>query len=409
MGSRLFRRLDEGERVVQRLVGLVGGIGTILVGLVNWSIIGPSLGLSGIQSFMSSYVGLIVLMGVISLACGFWYHPIARSVHILLFVFSGIFGALTTNRGNITSGFFIVLSIVLLLEYRVNRKLAWALAVAMVVGFFVALSVGYQDDTPRPVISALASMITLLTFAGLLGGITIRHRLFEMRNAEILEERIAERTSELNAALEERTIMLNELHHRVKNNLQTVSAMLSLEEGRIPDERAREALRSSEQRVQAISRVHDTLYRSDKLDRIDLSRYAGELADVLLQTGPTGVALELDIEEGIFTSLQFATSFGLVVNELVTNALRHAFRDRTGGTIRLVVSREGSALALQVEDDGTGLPEGFTLDDHAGVGLDIVASVVGHREGQMGFHSDGGTRWHVLLPLRGVPEGEDAA
>ncbi len=262
LGLRVFPGFADDDKTVQRLVGLVGGIGTILVGVANLFIYRDINSVDLIVSFNSSHTGLILLLGLISIGCGFWDHDIARGGHVGLFVFAGIFGAVDANRGNITSAFFLVLAIILLVEYRFKRKTAWVLASLMLAGYVAALSIGYQDDGPRPVVSAFVSLITVLTFVGLFGGVILRHRIRLQRNAASLEERIVERTADLNKALSERTVMLQEIHHRVKNNMQTVSALLGMEVDKMPDTAAKGALTASQQRIQAMASVHDVLYRS---------------------------------------------------------------------------------------------------------------------------------------------------
>ena len=210
LGFRVFPNYATDERATQRLVGLVGGGGTILVGIVNWFNYGEISRIGLVQSFMSSYTGLILLLGLISVGCGFWDHAVARWTHIGLFVFSGFFGAITANSGNITSAFFLVFAIILLAEYRVGRGVSWVLALMMLAGYVVALSIGYQDDVSRPVVTALASLITILVFVFLFGGVILRHRAQLRLNAAVLEDRIAERTSELYHALRERNVMLQD-------------------------------------------------------------------------------------------------------------------------------------------------------------------------------------------------------
>ena len=103
LSLRFFPNFADDEQTVQRLVGFVGGGGTILVGVVNWFIYNAINEVGLVQSFLSSYTGLILVMGLISIGCGFWDHPIARWTHVGLFVFSGMFGAISANRGDITS------------------------------------------------------------------------------------------------------------------------------------------------------------------------------------------------------------------------------------------------------------------------------------------------------------------
>lgn len=410
IGRRLFPRFTDSDVKPQRYVGIVGGSGTILVGIVNTIVLNYTEGLGLLSGVFSIYGGLILALGLISVACGFWDHPVARWTHVALFVFSGIFGAFTANRGNITSAFFIVFAIVLLVEYRFNRRLAWVLALMMLGGYLAALAVGYRDDTPYPLPAAVASLITVLTFIGLFGGVTLRHRLVLQRDAERLEQRVRQRTEALDRALRERTVMLKEIHHRSKNNMQSVSALLGMELDRNPGPDAERALTASRQRIQAMAGVHDALYRSGRLDQVELSGYIRNLVDTLLQTAIIPVQADLDIDEAGLVDLSLAASLGLVLNELVSNALKHGFRQSsTEATLRIQITRNPGAIRLAIGDNGSGLPEGFDLTRDAGVGLGVVTSIVGHRGGTIDHESNGGTRWVLELPVSGESAPESSA
>ena len=401
LGLRAFPGLRDQDDTAQRLVGIMGGGGTILVGMVNTIIYGVVNRVGFIESFASSYTGLILALGLISIGCGFWDHAIARWAHIGLFVFSGIFGALSATRGNITSAFFVVFAVILLVEYRINRKTAWALAFLMLAGYVTALAVGYgsNDDMPHPVVSSFASLITVLTFVGLFGGVILRHRIQLERNAADLEDRITERTADLHLALSERMVMLQEIHHRVKNNMQTVSTLLGMEADKTTDEIARGALAASRQRIQAMASVHDVIYRSEHLDRVDLSDYTRDLVDTLLQLAICPIELDLQVSEAGTVNLSFAVSLGLALNELVTNALKHGFDPKTGGKLRVSLVSDGKRVVLEVEDNGKGLPEGFVPEEQSGVGMGMVTSIVRYRGGEIDFSSNGGTCWHIEIPL----------
>ena len=399
LSLRFFPNFADDEQTVQRLVGFVGGGGTILVGVVNWFIYSAINEVGLVQSFLSSYTGLILIMGLIAIGCGFWDHPIARWTHVGLFVFAGMFGAISADRGDITSAFFVVFAIILLVEYRFERKVAWVLALLMLTGYVTALAVGYQDDAPRPLMSAFASLISVLIFVGLFGGVILRHRIQLQRNAASLEDRIAERTVDLNKALSERTVMLQEIHHRVKNNMQTISTLLGMEVDKMPDTAAKGALTASQQRIQAMASVHDVLYRSEHLDRVDLSDYTRDLVDTLLQTALCPIELDLQVSEAGTVDLSFAVCLGMVLNELVSNALKHGFDPRTGGKLRVALTSNGRCVVLEVEDNGKGLPDGFVPEEQSGVGMSVVTSIVRHRGGQIDFRSDGGTCWRLELPL----------
>lgn len=396
---RVFPDPADRRLPVQRLVGIVGGIGTIIVGLANWLNLGNGSELGVWASLVSPYTGMILLLGIVFVGCGLWDHSIARGVHILLFVFSGIFGALSANRGNITSAFFLVFAIILLAEYGLRPKAAWVIAILMLGAYLAALSIGYQDDADRPVLSAFASLITILIFVALFGGVILLHRTQLRRDAAELERRINARTAELNQALNERTVMLQEIHHRVKNNMQTISALISMEADKLPPGDARSALAASQQRIQAMAGVHDALYKSDRLDRVDLGDYTRGLVDVILSSAICPVDLELQTERAGSAELSFAASLGLILNELVSNALKHGFGPVAGGKLRVSVSSFADRVILEVEDDGPGLPDGFALTRDKRVGMDVVTAIVNHRGGTITFASHGGTTWHVELPF----------
>ncbi|MCK4513743.1 MAG: sensor histidine kinase, partial [Spirochaetaceae bacterium] len=292
-----------------------------------------------------------------------------------------------------------VFAIILLVEYRFKRKIAWVLALLLLAGYVTALAIGYQDDAPRPVMSAFTSLISVLTFVGLFGGVILRHRYQLQRDAAGLEERIAERTIDLNKALSERTVMLQEIHHRVKNNMQTISTLLGMEVDKMPNTAAKGALIASQQRIQAMASVHDVLYRSEHLDRVDLSSYTRDLVGTLLQTALCPIELDLQVSEAGTVDLSFAVSLGMTLNELVSNALKHGFDPRTGGKLRVALTSNGQNIVLEVEDNGKGLPDGFVPEEQSGVGMSVVTSIVRHRGGKIDFRSDGGTCWHLELPL----------
>ncbi|MCC5949754.1 MAG: sensor histidine kinase [Nitriliruptoraceae bacterium] len=196
---------------------------------------------------------------------------------------------------------------------------------------------------------------------------------------------------------------IREIHHRVKNNLQTVASLLRLQSRRLQSEEAREALWESVRRISSIALVHETLSQ-DHRQRVSFDKVAQRLID-MLTTGLTapdrpvvmrmvGTAGELPAE--------VATPLALVVSELLQNAVEHAFPDEPG-TVEVVLERRSSSLHLLVRDDGVGVPEGFSLDGAANLGLQIAVTLVGSELGgtiSVEARDDGpGTVAEVLLPL----------
>jgi PAS domain S-box-containing protein len=193
-------------------------------------------------------------------------------------------------------------------------------------------------------------------------------------NAE-LEDRVLARTVELRAALRERDVLLQEVHHRVKNNLQVISSLISMQVRSLGAGASRDALEDCRTRVQAIALIHDQLYRSKDYACVPFSEYARTLAgNVFEATGafPGNVALDLAIQD-VALAVDKAIPCGLILNELITNALKHAFPGHRPGTIRVELGPiDGGGLRLEVSDDGRGLPAGFDVHAAPSVGLQLV-------------------------------------
>jgi two-component sensor histidine kinase len=198
---------------------------------------------------------------------------------------------------------------------------------------------------------------------------------------------------------------IREIHHRVKNNLQTVAALLRLQARRMTEPAAREALEESVRRVSSIAVVHETLAgsREDVVDVDDvLDRVLPMLGD-LTSVGPAARTRRV----GQFGELPAvaATPLVLVVTELLHNAAEHAFPDGSPGSIELVAERDGDDLVVRVVDDGQGLPEGFDLSASEGLGLQIVRTLVASELGgslAMTSPADGRTGTEVVLTLPGA-------
>jgi two-component sensor histidine kinase len=177
---------------------------------------------------------------------------------------------------------------------------------------------------------------------------------------------------ERQAKLAERDLMLRELEHRMKNNLQTVASLIQMQLRRAADEPAREALRQALSRVVSISEAHRNLYAGEDAASVDMAVYLTELCANLADALFLGELVRLDcrVEVGALDRDR-AVAVGLIVNELVTNAAKHAFADGRPGQIQVAFDRRGEGYRLTVEDDGRGLVEAFTRQ--AGGSLTVVA------------------------------------
>ncbi len=204
-----------------------------------------------------------------------------------------------------------------------------------------------------------------------------------------LEEMVRQRT----AALEQRDLLLREVYHRVKNNLQTVDALLQMQARRTSDPEAREGLASLRGRVYALGLVHQQLMSSDNLSTFDIAPFLEELSTNILQGGEHGgVTLSVDVCP-LTVGLDFAIPLGLLVTELMTNSLKHAFPNGVGHiTVSLAKEADGRVL-LSIADNGRG-----QADAGPGLGTGIVKGLVAQMDGVMNVIEDGGLRTEIRAP-----------
>lgn len=203
-----------------------------------------------------------------------------------------------------------------------------------------------------------------------------------------LERKVEERTHHLDASLRERVILLKEVHHRVKNNLQVIASLLRLEGRRIDHPITQSVLREMQGRIQSMALLHETLYRSGNFATVDLAAYLTQLAQQLFRslTSPAaGVRLVLDLEPARL-EIEQAIPCGLIANELASNSLKHGFPDGKPGEVRIQLRAEdeGRQLRLTVSDTGIGLPPNFDPGHKRSLGLQLVSDLARQLQGE--FH-----------------------
>ena len=203
---------------------------------------------------------------------------------------------------------------------------------------------------------------------------------------------------QIRAALREKEVLLKEVHHRVKNNLQVISSLLYLQANSLHDGPAREVLRESRERVNSIALVHEQLYRSANFSAIDFGEHLRELAaNVAYSYGAArrGIGLEMNVME-VTLQLDVAIPASLIFNELLSNAFKHAFPGRRTGRVEVTLSRNGPEdLVLRVSDDGVGLPEEFDWKRPTTLGLKIVHNLTEQIHGRIAVESAVGSTFLV--------------
>lgn len=188
------------------------------------------------------------------------------------------------------------------------------------------------------------------------------------------ERALHERTAELERLLREKDVLLAEVHHRVKNNLQSISSLMHMMAARTHRRPIHETIEELERRIQTMALVHETIYRSSDLAAVDMQAYLERVTAAQLGVlGKRRLAVEIDVDAPAVTlDLDTALRCGLMVNELVQNAVKHAFVGRRRGRIEVRMKRVGDRLLLRVADDGKGLPADLDLDSEATLGLRLV-------------------------------------
>lgn len=222
-----------------------------------------------------------------------------------------------------------------------------------------------------------------------------------------LEQRVTERTRELRASLQEKEVLLQEIHHRVKNNLQVVCSLLSLQAMQVSNPELVDILNSCQGRVRSIALVHERLYASKSLADVRFEEYVRPLAKDLSNTygaSLRGVACRVH-PSGIRLPTDVAVVCGLLINELVSNALKHAFPGDTGGTIDIALTRWGDTLRLSVRDDGVGMPARPESSKPGSLGLELIQTFAEQLEATIDVRVSGGTEF--VLTFKDPLEGDE--
>jgi PAS domain S-box-containing protein len=207
----------------------------------------------------------------------------------------------------------------------------------------------------------------------------------------------------IRGALKEKEILLQEVHHRVKNNLQIINSILNLQKNFVEDENAITGLEEIQNRVSTMSIIHETLYQNTDVSSIGFSSYLTRIAGNIIQSYRSSTMVELVTElEDIQAPLDQAIPCGLILNEWVSNAMKYAFEGRENGTITVALRRvepedkpEEEEIQIEVRDDGVGLPEGFDWSGRDSLGLYLVQALSEQLDGELLAESDGGTRFLV--------------
>ncbi len=225
-------------------------------------------------------------------------------------------------------------------------------------------------------------------------------------HAEITERELIE--AKLAASLAEKEVLLKEIHHRVKNNIQVISSLLSLQAQQASDPVVKELFRETQNKVRGIALIHEKLYRSKDLSQINYADYLKDMATTMFNSYNVAASqISLDIDASSVTiDIERAVPVSLIVSEMLTNSLKHAFPDRRKGRIAIGLRADGKDVILTFSDNGVGLPASVTFEKTDTLGIGLLAGLTKQLNGTIAVDRTGGTSYTVTFPGKSSEEGE---
>jgi len=205
---------------------------------------------------------------------------------------------------------------------------------------------------------------------------------------------------QIHDSLKEKEILLKEIHHRVKNNLQIISSLLSLQSNYVKDQNTLEIFKESQNRVRSMALIHEKLYQKGDLSQVNFKEYVEDLVSSLYSTyrdKTKNINFSINIKE-LLINMDLAISLGLILNELISNALKYAFPNKPEGEINVIFRSDGkNNYILTISDNGIGLPKNFEFPGTETLGLQLVKSLVEQHDAEIEFNRNGGTEIKITF------------
>ncbi len=328
----------------------------------------------------------------------FWGYTVLNGLNVVTFnrhgnlvimaVVTSILSLLSTlvitfYSGGIQSAFIFVLPVIVLAGYistsAFGRIYLYAILTIIVLIYWGTVSeVFFFENVVPPASKNMFGLLSLLFSVYLLEGVFGRNLLkahSKMRKTKYeVEEKILEKEN-----------LLKEVHHRVKNNLQTISSLINLQSRNVEDLSIKKMLKSSQNRVIAMAMIHEMLYTREDASQIDCASYVQELVEHLVRSvkgTSSNIDIVIDIAEIKF-NIDTAIPIGLLVNEAITNSLRYGIVDDAKGTVFVKMKREAEELVLEMGDDGKGFPDEITYKNSKSMGLQLMQKLVRQLRGSL--------------------------
>jgi len=217
-------------------------------------------------------------------------------------------------------------------------------------------------------------------------------------NRDLSDRKEAE--ERVSALLQEKELLLREVHHRVKNNMNSMASLLSMQAVKIQEPSAIEALNEAQGRLKSMGVLYDKIYRSDNLCALSIREYLPSLLVEIVRIFPSNVKVDTEIElEDFILDVRTLVPLGIIVNEIVTNSLKYAFRDRTDGTISAKAFQTGSKVTIMIGDDGIGIPGSGAPENSNGFGLALIGALMDQIDGTVRIDTARGTTFVLEFGL----------
>ena len=224
---------------------------------------------------------------------------------------------------------------------------------------------------------------------------------------EVKERKRAE--GNLVSLLEEKDVLLQEVHHRVKNNLQLITSLLKIQGAKIEEKKYAEIFKESRNRVSSMALIHQQLYQSENFNEVHLEEYIKSLIKSLLksyQNDSVHIETEVHVEKNL--PLDYAIPCGLIINEIVSNSLKYAFHELEKGKISVKLESDNKQIILVISDNGSGIPKNIEFDTSDTLGLYLVKIIVEDQlQGMVKIDREKGTEFRITFSRKAIETGED--
>lgn len=257
--------------------------------------------------------------------------------------------------------------------------------------FLEAISLGVNGYLIKPV-----EREKLYSMVDEIAGYILMHKALEEKERK---RQIAE--TNLLKSLEEKEILLKEVHHRVKNNMQIISSILKMQERLIDDPKLKTVLGESQNRIRSMALIHENLYRNENLANIQFRNYVQSLVNTISRSyfdlqGRVNFVFDV---ENVFLPLDVGIPCGLIINELISNSFKHAFPNKANGEITISLQKHNGCFVMTVKDNGVGICPSFNPEESKSLGMKIVFKLIQQIDGELTYDFSSGTSYQIRFNL----------